>query len=809
MIQRILLTAYRASVKNRLFFLINLLGLVIAMMAVMVIVQYILFETDFESFHKNPDDIYRVSMELHTSGDISAVSATYGATGEAMLETFPEVASFVTTSLDNKEYGFVGTERLGEMQTIRVGGAYFTTPGFFDVFDFPILSGNAESPLTNINDMVISESLGKKLFGDTDPVGQKIFWFTSDRGRSSFQVSAVVKDVPSNSHFQFELLMPMDILYNNYPSLHDDKWAAYGFYNYIKLRPGSQEEHLQAQLEEFISSNLGRNYDDPVHTRLFLQGIPSIHLRSNLLYEPTVNGDIDTLRLLGITTILLVVLAYANYINLFASVAVTRAKEVGIKKVLGSSVRQLMLQFQTETILTNFLAFALATVLLLGVKEKLSLIFEGYPDFTLYQSPHFWVLGGGLVLILSLLSGLYPAMMLSSEKSMAMLRGTFANSRKGVRLRRNMVIFQFVIASGLIVFTLVVNNQFQFMLNQETGTAIDQVLVLKRPLNVNSGFASQYRAFKYELLRTSLVSEASISSSIPGSLTWGTGGVRRVSDPPEAGKLMTRIHVDEHYTNVYDLKLKHGRMFSEDFQADETSILLTMKAAQLVNPANPEKLIGEHLIFYGDTSRVVGLIDNYYHHSLKKEYQPLGLKLVSDGMNFISLKINSDNLAQVLSSIESAWQSHFPGNPLDFFFLDDHFNRSYQQEQNLSRIIKVFAALAIIIACLGLFGLSSFMLQRRVKEIGIRKVLGAQVADLFWTLSSNIFRWVLMAYILAIPMAIYFSANWLEAFPNRMSWHWFIPVFPLVLMMFFTMIAIVYNVIKAVYLNPVKTLRTE
>lgn len=807
MIRLLLLSSLRVNLKNKLYFFINLFGLTIGMIAVIAIIQYIVFESSFDNYHRSPENLFRVSMEMHSEGNATGVSTSYSAIGPALQSTYPEVEDFVFTSQDVGNYGFVGAAVMSEVKTMYTNGAYFASSNFLNIFNSPIVSSINEQPLSDINDMVITEKLAKRLFGDENPLGKRIYWFTNESGRVQFQVSAIIEDPPPNSHLQFEVLMSMERFFDMHPTLHDLKWRAYGFHTYIRLKPGVDHKEVESRLEGFITSNLGKSYDEAVHTELFLMPIRDIHLYSKLLYETTVNGDASTLKLLGIIVGLLIIMAYANYLNLTTFIAVTRAKEVGVKKVLGSSIHQLVTQFQVETLVTNLLAFSIAVGVLHLFDNQLSNQFDGYPEFVLLQSRQFWIYGLTTVIALSLLTGFYPALLISSQKSVVMLKGAFSNSSKGMNLRRNMVIFQFVIATGLIVFGMVVNRQLQFMLNQDTGTAIDQVLVLKRPHNALD-FQSKYSSFRNELLNSSVIGDLTISSSIPGTLTWGTGGVRRISESPEMGRLMTRIHVDEDYLEVYDLEVIAGRSFSRDFQGDEGSVLLTRNAAELLNPEDPESVVGQQLIFYRDTSQVIGLIENYYHHSLKLEYQPIGLKLTPDG-SFISVKVASSDLADVLKTVELAWQNHFQNNPFDFFFLDDHFNQSYQQERNLGKIVSVFSTLAVIIACLGLFALSSFMLHSKVKEIGIRKVLGAKVVDLFWTLSADIFKWIIIASLIAIPISVYGSFHWLESFPNRMLWEWLIPFIPLFLMLFSAAISISYNVIRSVYINPVKSLRSE
>ncbi|HZY81318.1 MAG TPA: ABC transporter permease [Cyclobacteriaceae bacterium] len=811
MIKNYLKTALRSFLKHRTFTLLNVVGLSLGLVASLLILQYVKYERSFDRHITRADDIYRVEYDFWQNGKLRfECAAAVPAVGAALKTNFPEVERFTrlypvdgVISYESPENGLIAHRE----EKIEI-----TDSSVFKVFSWKLIKGEADNVLRGPNKAVISQKAAKKYFGTTDPIGKTIK-FNADR---FFEVSGVFEDVPENSHIKPDFLLSYETIYErNVPVAEqgaETNWGWYDFNTYVLLQPGTDVPALQAKWDEYVYKLRHEAWEQRNNKQAFvLKPITDIHLYANLLQEsePDERGDGDSVYALTFIALFILIIAWVNYINLATAKSFDRANEVGVRKAMGAQASQLRGQFLAESFLVNLFASTiaiLAVALLWPLFSKLS----GRPIPISYMlDADFWLLLIGLFVGGTLLSGFYPAMVLSRFKPVSVLKGKVVATSQGSLMRKSLVVFQFSASVMLIVGSIVVFQQLRFMSGQKLGIDINQTLVVKGPGVVDSTFQLKSASFKSEIMQIAGVKSVASSSNVPGDEIFWANGIRRLSGGPEGNIQGYNVGIDHEYVKGFGLTVVAGRSFDLAHPNDEHNVMMNRAMVEALDFKSPEEAIGQRII-QGDTMEIVGVLENYHQMSLKEAVVPLVFRYTPTFARFFAIKVEGDNnYNNVLSAIEEPWNRFFPGNPIDYFYLDQFFGRQYESDRQFGSIFTLFTGLAIFIACLGLFGLASFLTTQRTKEIGIRKVLGSSVVNIVLLLSRGFIQLVLVANLIAWPLAWYAMNNWLQGFPYRITLNplWFILAGGGVVLIAFASVG--FQTLKAALVNPARTLKYE
>jgi putative ABC transport system permease protein len=506
-----------------------------------------------------------------------------------------------------------------------------------------------------------------------------------------------------------------------------------------------------------------------------------------------------------------VVIAWVNYINLATARAINRAKEVGIRKTVGSQRRQLVIQFLSESALLNAFALILAMLIMIVAIPGFNKLSGQHLSFSLFTRTDFWLGLIALFIIGTFFSGLYPSFVLSGFKPIEVLKGKMTATSKGSLLRKGLVVFQFAASLFLLIGTLAVYQQIQYMRKQSLGLDIEQTLVVRPPtVLTDSTYLQNMTAFKESLKQQTFIKGVTISSSIPGeAVGWNAGGIKLVGTEESTQKQYRVIGMDYDYMKLYGIKPIVGRAFSKDFGSDDHAVVFNKKGFEQLGLDKPEDAIGKKIDFWGEQYMIIGVTENFHQQSLRESFEPLIFRLIPDIKGFLSVKTSASKASQTISQVKASWNKFFPGNTFEYFFLDDHFDQQYKADQKFGQVFGLFTSLAILVACLGLFGLASFTTVQRTKEIGIRKVLGASVMQILQLLYREFALLLIIAFVLAVPIAWYVVSNWLQGYAFRIDIHWYYFVLPFVTILVIALLTVSFQSVKAAVANPVKSLRTE
>jgi putative ABC transport system permease protein len=638
-----------------------------------------------------------------------------------------------------------------------------------------------------------------------------------------FKVTGVFKEVPENSHIKFNMLASFATMGENFGN---DNWTWPEFYNYVLLAPGTDPKKLEAKLPAFINKYLA-----PVMKQLnfgcqfHLQKVTDIHLRSHYLKEPEPNGSERDIYFLSIIGILILLVAWINYINLSTAKSMERAKEVGLRKVAGASKTQLVTQFISESFIINLLAVIIAVVIVFCCFPFFSgfvgkNISQEFLSSGMLHQPGFWLIVLALFITGAFLVGAYPAFVLVRYQPALVLKGKFSQSAKGIFLRKSLVSLQFVLSILLIAGTIMVYKQLAYMRNQQLGYNKDEIVVIKAPAYTDSTSGSKVIAFKNALLKNPAVNGVTGTSGIPGQLIVDRNTIRKASDDKTHNFITYIMQTDENFLPTFQINLAAGSNFSEtdsvDFfnQAAHLKVMVNEEVVKALGFKTNEAAIHEPVIFaYGNgdhKAEIIGVVKNYHQRSLREVYDPI--LYVYPSYNFwtyLSVQVNTTNIAKNLASIESTYKGIFAGTPFEYFFLNEYFNNQYQADQRFGKVFSLFTILAIFVACLGLLGLSTFLSRLRIKEIGIRKVLGASIYSILVLFSKDFVKLVCLASVIAIPIFYVVSNLWLRNYAFHIKFDWVMFVMPPLVLLFISLITISIQSLKAALANPVASIHTE
>ncbi|MGB3585292.1 MAG: ABC transporter permease [Tunicatimonas sp.] len=822
MLKNYFTVAIRNVLAKKFYSIINILGLAVGIAAFLMITQYVVFERSYDDFHDQQDQIYRVQLDLYLDGELVKKDAeNFPGVGPALKAGFPEIVDY--TRLYNMGYknNIVLTYEdapNGPVQ-LKQDKLMYADASLFTIFSFEMVKGNPATALENPFSIIISETMAEKYFGDADPMGKTLRLQDDDFNDESCEVTGVFKDIPENSHLTFEVLISYNTLYNRgdwAKERYDLTWDRNDFYTYVLVEDDTSPTSLEAQFPAVVKQYKPGLAEQNRREDLLLQPLESIHLYSDLQNEAETNGNAKVIFSLLIIASFILIIAWINYVNLSTARATDRSREVGVRKALGAFRQQLVRQFLAESLLVNLVAIIIAALLVivfLPTFNALTGLQFSVADF--WSQPWLWIIIAGLFVFGSLLSGLYPAFVLSSFRPAAVLKGKFRNSSHGVILRKTLVVFQFAAAITLVAGTFIVYQQMQYMLNQDLGFSIDQTLVLERPSVRPQDWQEMQNdneQFKNELLQHSSIEKVAGVHLVPGKKRKWLFLIRQYGTPQEEAQTIRLNGIDYDFIDMFEMNLLAGRNFSKGFTNDQdTSVIITESAVSMLGFDSPEEAVGQ-TVTIGDGDwhpNIVGVVNDFHQESLKTAIEPMLFILNTVSSEYYVIKVNTQDLEETVAYIEDNWEATFPGNPFSYFFLDDYFNRQYQSEQRFSQLISIFALLALFIGGLGLFGLSAFTTQQRKKEIGVRKVLGASVSGITVLLARDFIKLIGIAIIIALPLTYFALNEWLQSYAFRVA------IGPEVLLaagvgtMLIAVLTVSWQSIKAAVANPVDSLRSE
>ena len=803
--------AIRNLFKHKAFSFINIFGLAIGMGVCLVIYQYIQFELSFDKFHNNASDIFRITIsEFKNDAKNSTQVTTPFGLGVGAKETIPEIRYSIRTH--PQIFGAVVTNPEHDKPFLEEK-MLFVDREFLEVFNFSLKQGSQEKVLTDKYNLVITEAMAEKYFGTgIDPVG-KILKVTDGWADGDFIITGVLNPLPPNSHFVFDFLMPMQTLLEKGNYKGGNGWGRNNFVTYLTLDKNASIETVEDKLDQVILKNIGeRLTTGGVELKTNLQSITDLHLNSDFLYDPvTNNGSLRNIQMISIIAVFILFLAWVNFINLTTARSIERAKEVGIRKIIGAMRKQLIFQFMLESFLLNLIAGILSILLAFILLPVLNNITGNELTFDIFNDPKFWLLFVTVNILGAIASGFYPAFVLSSFKPINTLYSNSIKNGSGIVLRKGLVVFQFAISVLLISGTFLIYKQVAYMKNQELGFDMQQVLVIKGPRIISDfkKLPTNLESFKVDVLNHPSIITACGSGTVPGKGHNALTPVRRIQATPEDNELGGVTYVDFDFFETYDFEFLSGRSFNPEIGTDQSGVIINEESVYAFDLGSPEKAIHEKLVIGNDTLKVLGVLKNYHWSSLRDAYSPYLFVPSERARRFLSFKINLSNISQSINDIQASYNLFFPDNPFEYFFLNDDFNRQYQNELQFGKLFGSFSILAITIGCLGLFALVSFSASLKTKEIGIRKILGAGIGNLMIMLSREYILLLVIANIVTIPIMFYTGQQWLHLYAFRIDLG--VEIF-LIPGMFLTAIALLtvsskfYSTAKS---NPINALRKE
>jgi len=797
-----LLSAFRNIYKNKVFSVLNLLGLSVGIAACLLLLQYVFYEHSYDEFHENSDNIYRVRYDAYRNGNLMfACAAAVPAVGPAMKDNFPEVLEY------SWAFPLEGIVTTDDNLSFRERKIQIATPSFLKMFDWKLILGDT-SALSKPFTAVITESTAKKFFGDQDPIGKEItFW-----GEQTCEIRGVIHDVPDNSHLKFTVLVSAETLHQLSENQSRTAWGWYDFNTYILLAVGADPIEFQQKFGEWLAEEKKEEWEEyNGYQEFILQPIEDIHLYSDLLQEsePEENGDGNVVSILSLIALSVLIIAWVNYINMSSSRSLERAKEVGLRKVVGAHRQQLVRQFLSEALLMNILAAAISILIVALVLPSFNQLTGRNLTMSLFGEPLFWAGLSALFITGALLSGLYPAFVLSTFKPVEVLKGKFSDSGKGYLLRKALVVFQFTASVAFIAGTFLIYSQLRYMRNQNLGVTIEQTLVLRGPeVGIDTTFNERFKTFKGEINSIAGINHLTAATNIPGDEIFWASGIRKPEEEVARG-VMYKIGMDEDYIPAFDIEILAGRNFSQDYGTENLAVIINQKTVDFLEYDSPEAAIGQKVNIDGAERHIVGVIANYHQMSLKQEPIPLLYRFIPADNTFLAMKISRERMDEAIEQLRTTFNDFFSGNPFDYFFLDQFYDRQYRIEKQIFVAIGVFSLVTIIIAALGLFGLSSYTILQRTREIGIRKVNGASVTSILFLLSREFLYLILFAILIATPLTWWAIAKWMDSYPYKAGIHWYVFLITGILVIAFALIAVAIQTIRAANTNPAQSLKYE
>jgi len=798
MIRNFFLTAWRNFSRNKVFTLLNVSGLAIGITVCLIIGVWLQRELSYDNFHSDADKIFRVSNTFKSESESFSQAPSGPAFGAQLPKEIPAITS--SCRLFNSSFKL----KSGSNQFIE-NEAFYTDSNFFSFFRFKLKKGNPQQALMLQNQIVLTEALAEKYFGNDDPVGKTIMV----DGKYPMIVSGIAENCPINSQIQFKVLIPSSLLIKQMKDQYNfdmnSQWLGGWPMTYVKLDPSKADDiqkQINAVAKRFSEKDWKENKMSYVY---FLQPMKKIHLNSNLRYDTPNNGSLSTVRIFSIIGVIVLLLACINYINLTTAGAIKRAKETSVRKVVGATKPQLIRQFFIETFIICSSAVIIGVLILKLILPAFS-AWIGQPyrfDFSLLN---IFILFG-FVLFISAIAGIYPSAILSSFNPVTALKGSFSQGAKGNLIRKSLVVFQFTITIALVASILIISRQMNYIKNKSLG--YDSHAVIEVNFYGEDVVRNHYSAIRNQLLSSPYILN---TSKHDGNVVGGIGNGWTTTENLKGDDISTSLYsmfIDTTYADTYNMKLAAGRFFSPQIPTDTTkSVMVNEAAVRTFGWKTAENAIGKRFGKGDDARYVIGVVKDFNFESLHKPVDALLIRYTKVGSS-LSLKIDGRHIDEAINHLKKTWQSMVPDVPLVYSFVDESIGRQYGNEQKMQGIFYGFAILSLLIACLGLFGLSIFVVERKIKEIAIRKVLGASIPGIVGLLSKDFLKLVIIAAIIATPLAFYFMHQWLQDFAYRVNIGWWVFAASGIVALLIALVTISVKAIKAAMGNPVKSLRTE
>jgi len=811
MLKNYLKIAFRNMAKYKVISFINLFGLTVGLSCCLLILTYVLHEESYDKYNGKADRIWRVTRSFNNKDGI--VSLHLGAVappfGPLLQNDFPDIQK-VTRLLPAGTSPVRYQDKLFNEENI-----YFADNNLFNVFDIPIIRGDRTNALTDPFTVVMTEEVAKKYFGDADPINKVIRL----DNQANFRVSGIIAPVPDNSHFHPNFMLSFNTLKDS--AIYGEKnlatnWGNNAFFTYLLLPENYPAKSLEARFPAFLdrhmanSNGYGAGSKPSSLTKLYLQNLTDIHLHGHTDEEIETNGDSGRVTIFGAIALFILLIACINYMNLSTARSTLRAKEIGIRKVSGAQRHEIIAQFLSESVLISWFAIILAAVLtvlllpwlngLTGLHLSAQILLKAYVIVPLLLTPF----------VVGILSGIYPALFMSSFQPVKVLKGLFKAGGKTVNLRKVLVVLQFSISIVLLISTTIVFQQLHYMQNASLGFNKDHVLTLQ----YNNGLDKTFESFRNALQQDPHVLATTRSSRIPSGRLLDEQGAQTESGdslrPVNAD--IKYVAVDHEFIKTYGISIVAGRDFSRDYATDSTGYILNAAATRVLGVKTPREMVGRNFAYGGIKGKVVGIMGDFNFESMHQSILPVVFAILPASQNQfgrISIKLAGSNINASMAHVEKVWKQYLPEVPFEATFLDERFQELYKSEQQQGSLFTTFAGIAIFIACLGLLGLSAFAISQRIKEIGVRKVLGASTGSIVTLLSTDFLKLVAIASLIAFPIGYFTMHSWLADFAYRISIQWWVFIAAGVLAASVALVTIGFQAIKAALANPVKALRSE
>jgi putative ABC transport system permease protein len=807
LIKNYLKVAFRNLWKNKFYTGLNIVGLSIGLATCLLIMLYVIDELSYDRYNQKSDRIYRINNEIRFGGNYFDLAVAPALMGPTMVRELPQVEQYTRL----RWYGGLLIKKNNE--NINQGNVAWADSTLLDVFSLHLISGNPRKILREPHSLLLTESVAKKFFGRTDVAGRTL----TVNDSLIYTVSGVISDVPKQSHFNFEAFVSM----SDDPATREENWLSENWNTYVVLKPGSNPKKVELETNKLLL-----RHTEPLLKQVLNQGVDEfqknggfigasltplvdLHLHSNKQAELFGNGSIQFVLIFSGIALLILLIACVNFMNLSTARSANRAREVGVRKVLGSLKKNLVAQFLTESMILSFVALVMAVLMAWLLIPYFNEIAGKSMSIGVLLSPLKISAAILLMILVGLIAGSYPAFYLSAFRPVEVLKGKLAGGFKSSWLRNGLVIFQFFISIGLIIGTIVIYRQLNYIHNKDLGFNREQVLIIN-----NIGVLdTKAPVFRDEISRLTGVKDVTISGYLPVN-GWRSNDAFFTSPAldQKTAISMQNWDVDERYLSTLDIKLLQGRNFSKEFLSDSGAIIINEAALKFMGS---KQLIGKKIYEIDDVKtkklkefNIIGVVKNFNFSSLREVISPLALKL-HHSYGSIAVRIHGENIPGLVEQVRSKWKTMAPGQPFDFAFMDEEFNNLYGTEQRMGKLFVSFAVLAIVIACLGLFGLVTYAAEQRTREIGVRKVLGANTSNIVTMISKDFLKLVLLAALLAFPLSWWAMNRWLQDFAYRINISWWVFLIAGILALLIAVVTVSYQAFKAAWQNPVTSLRSE
>ncbi len=800
-------TAFRNILRNKLFTSLNILGLSLGLATAILILFWVQDELSYDKYHSDHEQMYRVNADYDLNGSKINVCVAPPPMAQALMRDYPEV--LLASRLRQ-----IGSRMLEvNEKKFRVMDITYADSTFFEMFNIPVLAGDPKNLLNQPNFIMLSRTTADKLFGEEVAIGKSM-----KVGEDSYMVSGVYEDIPENTHFHFEALLSM----TTFPDSHSQTWLSNNYHTYLRVHPDTDIEKLVEQMQEMIVNYMGPDIERLMGKTMDeflgegsaafkLQKVTDIHLKSDLMAELESNSDINNVYIFSFIAVFILIVACINFMNMATARSEGRSKEVGIRKVSGARREQIITQYLLESLVITFISYFLSMIIVEIALPWFNNI-SGKSIEIQYFDPQTILMLLSIIFITGLLAGSYPSFYLSSFLPVETLKGTLKTGKSGGRLRNILVVVQFITTIVLISSSIFVYSQLQYIQNKKLGFEKENLILLH---NMHL-FDEKANVLKQELLNYPEIISGSISSFLPVPSSSNNSVVFPDGDR-NAMVSMFQWTVDEDYIDTYKMKLVEGRALSREYGTDSLAVVVNQAMLRQIGWTEG---LGHFLELYvneqGETAKykIVGVLEDFHYQSVKENISPMLMSLgrlmgVGNRGYYLTLRYESDNTQEVINLLEKKWKEFAPNHPFEYSFVNERFNDIYFQEQRIGKIMRIFTALAIIIASLGLFGLAAFIAEKRTKEIGIRKVNGANLGSIFMLFTSDIAKLVLISFVLAVPFTWYIMDQWLNNFSYRIDIHWAVFVLSGLFSFMIALLTISYHAYIAATKNPVDALKYE